>query len=249
VELCLGGPMRIPLNRKKAFTLIEVLIVIMIIGLLATVLGHNFSKARENGMAARCKTNLRNLYQAYQSYYVDNATYITTNAWVTDTGASVAWSLAGNGLFSVTNGALFRYTGQNKSSYLCPKFQLASVCGRSDAVRSYVMNGQLTASGCTNYNQEFSRTLLFTELQPSTLYPETSVPICLQAGSDGILTPGAGPGNVLPTESIGCIHAFNGGFYANVLFMDGHIEMILPVIISSGAMKSNVTYAACNGVY
>ena len=52
---------------KKAFTLIEMLVVIAIIGILAGVLMGTFGGSTESAHTARCLTNLKNLASACQS--------------------------------------------------------------------------------------------------------------------------------------------------------------------------------------
>ncbi len=59
-------------KNRRAFTLLELLIVIVIIGVLAAVLLRHGTKAREAGWATQCKANLRSLYQASLNYAVVN---------------------------------------------------------------------------------------------------------------------------------------------------------------------------------
>jgi len=61
--------------RKKAFTLIEVLMVIAIISLLMAVLMPVLAKARQEGRAVMCLGNLRQLGIAAQLYADDNDGY------------------------------------------------------------------------------------------------------------------------------------------------------------------------------
>lgn len=53
---------------KKAFTLVELLVVIGIIGILSGVLIASFSGSSESARAAKCLTNLKNLASASQLY-------------------------------------------------------------------------------------------------------------------------------------------------------------------------------------
>ncbi len=54
--------------RLSAFTLIEVLVVIAIIGILATVVLFNLSEARESGRVARAETELKSIEAAFKLY-------------------------------------------------------------------------------------------------------------------------------------------------------------------------------------
>ncbi|HEX8833141.1 MAG TPA: DUF1559 domain-containing protein [Abditibacteriaceae bacterium] len=59
------------LRRKAAFTLIELLIVIAIIAILASILFPVFARARENARRATCQTNLKNIGLAVIQYSQD----------------------------------------------------------------------------------------------------------------------------------------------------------------------------------
>lgn len=59
----------------KAFTLIELLIVVAIIGILAAIAVPNFLNAQIRAKVARVKGDLRAIGTALDSYRVDNNTY------------------------------------------------------------------------------------------------------------------------------------------------------------------------------
>ena len=60
-----------PLRRSRAFTLVELLVVIGIIALLISILLPTLGKAREASKRAVCLANLRTIGQAYQLYAND----------------------------------------------------------------------------------------------------------------------------------------------------------------------------------
>ncbi len=60
---------------KKAFTLIELLIVVAIIGILAAIAVPNFLNAQTRAKIARVQSEFRSISQAYEMYKLDNATY------------------------------------------------------------------------------------------------------------------------------------------------------------------------------
>jgi prepilin-type N-terminal cleavage/methylation domain-containing protein/prepilin-type processing-associated H-X9-DG protein len=60
---------------RKAFTLIEVLVVIAIIALLMTILAPALQKAKEHSMAVICNSNIKGLSFVMSNYVEDNGGY------------------------------------------------------------------------------------------------------------------------------------------------------------------------------
>ena len=63
------------MSRLRGFTLIEMLMVIVIIGILVTVLIPRFATSREKAFVTAMKSDLRNLATAEESYFYDNDSY------------------------------------------------------------------------------------------------------------------------------------------------------------------------------
>lgn len=61
------------LPKKQAFTLIELLIVVAIIGILAAIAVPNFLNARIRAMVSRTQADLRTLVSAFEAYAIDNS--------------------------------------------------------------------------------------------------------------------------------------------------------------------------------
>jgi prepilin-type N-terminal cleavage/methylation domain-containing protein len=61
---------------RKAFTLIELLIVVAIIAILAAIAVPNFLEAQIRSKVSRAKSDLRSIATAVESYYVDNNHYM-----------------------------------------------------------------------------------------------------------------------------------------------------------------------------
>ena len=67
-------------RHQNGFTLIEVLIVTVIIGVLATIAIPKFSNTKQRAYMAAMKSDLRNLVTAEETYFADNTTYTSAQA-------------------------------------------------------------------------------------------------------------------------------------------------------------------------
>ncbi len=77
--------------RRRAFTLIELLIVVAIIAILAAIAVPNFLEAQTRAKVSRAKADMRSLTTGMEAYYIDHNRYppvFTTMvpAWFTTTG-------------------------------------------------------------------------------------------------------------------------------------------------------------------
>ncbi|WP_395139763.1 type II secretion system protein, partial [Armatimonas sp.] len=57
---------------RRAFTLVEIMIVVLIIGILVAIAVPNFIRARESARARACVGNLRQIDSAKEQYAMDN---------------------------------------------------------------------------------------------------------------------------------------------------------------------------------
>jgi prepilin-type N-terminal cleavage/methylation domain-containing protein len=122
-------------SRARGFTLIELLVVIAIIAILAAIIIPALSKAREGGMAAVCKGNMRGYSLALPMYLQDNddrfpdpwALYFSqSNTYPDENGnPQNRWC---NGEMDLTQfpqrgGPFFKSYLTNAKAYICPTFK------------------------------------------------------------------------------------------------------------------------------
>lgn len=70
--------MKIRKRSQQGFTLIELMIVIIILGVLTTLISGNFLNSLKKGRDARRKGDLQNIQKALELYYEDVKAYPTT---------------------------------------------------------------------------------------------------------------------------------------------------------------------------
>jgi type IV pilus assembly protein PilA len=86
---------------KKSFTLVEILVVIIIIGILSGLALPQFGVSKERTLDREAKVNLLSLQEAEATYKMENGTYYpaigTTKNVIRDINANLKVSLPGSG--------------------------------------------------------------------------------------------------------------------------------------------------------
>jgi prepilin-type N-terminal cleavage/methylation domain-containing protein len=78
-------------GRTTGWTLVEVIVVMVIIGLLATIVIPRFTSTRNKALVAAMKSDLRNLLTAEEARKIDSGSYVTSfpaTIWTPSTGVT-----------------------------------------------------------------------------------------------------------------------------------------------------------------
>ncbi len=234
---------------KKAFTLVELLVVIGIIGILSGVLIASFSGSSESARAAKCLTNLKNLASASQLYasaktwlpqsssstYLsdDGEHYYETPGWVSwlssgmfpsqsevwGTEISTYHESETDRIYSLTNGVLWKYLSGTSSAYVCPE-HVDAVAPAFRPLWSYVMNSGVSGWKYKGVTRA-DRRLLFAEMPfDGTVNGNYAPSTSKSKYNDCALQHWEG-------DVIGFNHkAGKGEKCAHVVFVDGHVEKL-----------------------
>lgn len=140
---------------RSAFTLVELLVVIFIIGVLASLLSTAFSNTRASSLRVSCMSNMRQLQMAWRLYVDDNDDWLPLNRSIDSPleqyfgrrNSPNSW-VAGRPAEDLTTanlmrGTLYPYT-KSVNVYRCPSDK-STVIGHKDVLRtrSYSMSAFL----------------------------------------------------------------------------------------------------------
>jgi prepilin-type N-terminal cleavage/methylation domain-containing protein/prepilin-type processing-associated H-X9-DG protein len=88
--MCHSRPWARRQHLEQAFTLAELLIVILIISILITVLLPSLSAARRSAATVKCLSSLKQLHSAFQQYAQENRRFFPVVRWYPSSGSIIA---------------------------------------------------------------------------------------------------------------------------------------------------------------
>jgi prepilin-type processing-associated H-X9-DG protein len=206
--------------RRRAFTIVELLVVIGILVALAAMLLPSLKKARESARSAGCASNVRQMAMGMRMYAMDNDGTMPTSSdiglvWSSSTPGWVSYFYPSGGGTSIefNHGAFMKYLGDVSVR----KDVLRCVEADTDSANySYVLPEQLgSPSGALMRLQKFansSRKIIVVEMNGVT------------SRFDGHFNiHESGPNGDEPAD-----HHYNTGKsgFGNHAFADGHVESL-----------------------
>ncbi len=215
-------------RRPRGFTLVELLIVIAIVAVLASLLLPALSKAGESARTTICRNNFRQLMLAVTTYSMDyNGGLPRFHKWL--------YTKPGD----LTSGALYPYL-KTKPVYLCPSDALQLnqklVTSARAAADQAAQNGTAPPRGSAALRRDFSyagncglchvsNLSAFIDPSRTLLYLEANLP---PNEYTGVISPAVG------ASSLAARHRKRG----NVMFGDLHIEMFDKKAFDAAARNS-----------
>lgn len=212
------------MRKNRAFTLVELLVVIGIIALLISILIPSLSRAKDHAVRVQCMSNQRQLMTAVNMYASENKNYLPPANWgETSRGWLYVGSVDANKdkpEFYET-GLLWNYL-KNRKVYKCPLHTEYRSRGSSEHMTSYLMNGAVV-----DYSDGPSNRI--TKFQPRDV-------IMWETGETAYINVAFNDGSSFPVEGITERHGGKGrkqvgnvavgSGLASTGFADGHAEMV-----------------------
>ncbi len=227
--------------RPRAFTLVEMLVVVAILGILAAILFPAFARARENARRASCMSNLKQLDLGLLQYtqdYNERLPNVTDGA--AGAGMGGGWTFYSafgppSSAFDPSKGSLFPYV-KSAQIYVCPSDSLGQSQGQSYATNSCLNPGPQDA---TSHLREGKSLAAFAETSKWMALGEEGTPDnSATSTNDGFL--------YIKTDSISDRHMEG----SNIAFLDGHVKWIRDTQMEGGHTQTGgvapATAGACS---
>src|SRR5205823_12453245 len=128
--------------RRKAFTLVELLVVIGIIAILIAILMPALSRAKDQATRLQCMNNLRNIMQAITMYESENKDSLPYCNWENTPSGCQGWLYRDHVQALPTysdTGIVYQYL-KTRAIFKCPLHTELRSNGPSELFTSYLMN-------------------------------------------------------------------------------------------------------------
>ena len=223
--------------RPDAFTLVELLVVIAVIGILAGLLLPSLARTKSQAQGAFCQNNTRQLVLGCLMYCDDNTGCFPYNMGGQAVHTNINWAMDvldwetspdNTNTALLTGAALGPYVARSYAIYRCPSDAVLSTIQRSagwvNRARSYSMNasignaGEITQSGVNTNNPSYVQ-----------FFKLSSVPVAAQIfifteEHPDTITDGYFINRAYSDEWIRLPASYHNGS-ANLSFADGHAEL------------------------
>lgn len=218
------------IDGKAAFSLLELLVVITVIGIMAALLLPALTGAKRSALRVQCVNNLRQLGIATELYWQDNESRAFRWRGGAIDGGDLFWfgwlqrGAEGERAFDVTKGVLWPYL-KGRGVETCPAFRYSS---------SRVKLKATGASYGYGYNLHLSSPLGQSAVNMDSIPNRDQLALFADAAQVNTFQPPASPDNPM-LEEFYYINAFEPtthfrhGKPANVIFADGHVAGELAV--------------------
>ena len=224
-------------TRRAGFTLTELLVVVAMISILASLLSTAFNNTKARGQKVACLNNARLLQMAWRLYLEDSEDLLPLNRTIDNPLperffgrllASNSWAVGSpkqdTTPTNLARGSLFPYTGKSIGGYRCPADR-STVVGRADVLRnrSYSMDAYLAGDDADINPQVKSKDTELITPSPEKVF------VFIEESEE---SPWLGAFFVLPREQLLLSSSVNWTSVpsdrhtqgCNITFADGHAE-------------------------
>ena len=141
------------MNARRAFTLVELLVVIAVVAVLASLILPALARSKDSARRIQCVSNIRQLGLAAMMYWDDNGGQTFAYRGAFTNGGDVFWfgwlqrGAEGERAFDASQGALYRYLDA-RGLAICPALEYISARFKlkaTGAAYGYGVNRNLTA--------------------------------------------------------------------------------------------------------
>jgi len=220
------------MNKRRAFTLVELLVVIAVMAILAAILLPTLGQAKLSARRITCVNNLRQLGLAAQMYWDDHDGHTFRYMTGATNGGTVYWfgwiepwapGNEGQRAFDASFGALYPYFG-GRGVEVCPSLNYSSRLFKAKATGAAYGYG---------YNLYFSPPATQPPMKISRVTRPADIALFADAGQVNDFQEPASSGNPLIEEfyyindTEPTVH-FRHHRRANVLYCDGHVDAERP---------------------